>query len=79
MDHEWKGSNPRTGAGIVVPLESAFVAIDLEADTAYVAYRGDTGIRWNEIARVDGEVLARLGTTTHVVLTPAVHVAGGSE
>jgi hypothetical protein len=52
--------------GTVVPLEGVLVAIDFDDDSAYVAYEGATGIKWEEVSRAHGELLARLGAHAQI-------------
>jgi hypothetical protein len=47
--------------GSLVALEDVFVSIDLDGDVAYVAYEDESAIRWEEVARADGELLVRMG------------------
>jgi hypothetical protein len=56
----------RSHAGDDVDLDGVFVSLDLDADVAYVAYDGDSGIAWGELPRAAGEFLATLGARTHV-------------
>ena len=57
--------------GTVVPVGRVFVSIDLEDDVAYVAYEGESGIRWEEVARPRAELVARLGAYVEVQLGDA--------
>jgi hypothetical protein len=59
--------------GSVVPLETVFVSIDLDSDIALVAYDGESGIRWDEVSREAGELLARLGARAQV------HLGSGAQ
>jgi hypothetical protein len=73
MSQRRTASTPSTADGMVVPLEGVFVAIDLDDDTAYVAYEGGTGIRWEEVSRTQGELLARLGAHAQIHIgTPSL-------
>ena len=55
----------------LVPLGSLFVSIDLDREVAHVAYETDTGIRWDDLTRANGEFLARLGARAQIVVGPA--------
>ncbi|HZA41091.1 MAG TPA: hypothetical protein VFA00_10750 [Actinomycetota bacterium] len=54
-----------------IPLEDVFVSNDLNGDVAHVAYDGKSGIRWKEVSREDGELLATLGARSHIHLRSA--------
>ena len=64
-------SLPVGGAGRTwVPLGSVFVSIDLDREVAHVAYETETGIKWGDLTRADGELLARLGVRAQIVGPP---------
>jgi hypothetical protein len=57
-----------------LPLEKVFVSIDLDGDVAYVTYEAKSGIRWEELSRPDGELLASLGARSHIHLGSTVRI-----
>lgn len=67
-----------TRSGTVVPLESVLVSIDLKGDVAYVSYEGASGIRWEEVSRAHGELVARLGAHAQVQLGHGALIDVGS-
>lgn len=62
-----EGMSPST----TIPIGDVFVSIDLEANVAYVAYESTSGLRWKELSRADGELLATLGASSQVLLRPS--------
>jgi hypothetical protein len=58
-----------------VPVEDVFVWLDLAADAAYVVCESDLGLRWKQIPRDEGELLASLGARTHVLLRPGAQLS----
>ena len=65
-------SIPISGAAPTsVPLGNVFVSIDLDREVAHVAFETDTGIKWGDITRANGELLARLGARAEIVVGPA--------
>lgn len=58
-----------------VPVEDVFVWLDFDADAAYVVCESDSGLRWKQIPRDEGEFLASLGARAHVLLRPGSQLA----
>lgn len=67
-------STQRGREGSLVALEDVFVSIDLDGDVAYVAYEDESAIRWEEVARAEGELLVRLGARAHLHLRSAARI-----
>jgi len=73
--------------GSLTAIDDVFISIDLDTDVAYVAYEDGSGIRWDEVSRADGELLAsmgglsliHLGSSSRVGIASATSAAVGPQ